>query len=222
LGVNVGACGCHHHPPRRRPPDSRAVLLGAGVNGNGKTIGILCSGPSVRGFLEQPVAYASLIGVNRMAAVYPCNWWACRDRGTFIGYVPVGMPKIFTSDDTWQWLGEELTDRVLLKRAECYAWTTWAMVKTPCPALPQWKQGGFMNALILADWLGARDIKIHGADWAGSDDFDGSPPIGGTRPHYRWPGERDKFAAVASWLTQERGITIERVGFERYGVEVAA
>jgi hypothetical protein len=179
-----------------------------------KRIAILCSGPSVRAFLAAPIAYDAVIGVNRMASVWPCDWWACRDRGTFLGYQPLGRPRIFTSDDTWRWLTEEEPGQATIERAAGYDWTAWRDVSTSCPAVPQWKQGGFMNALILAEWLGAKTIQIHGADWEGSDDFDGPPSVGGTRPHYRWPGERAKYAAVSGWLTETRGIRVTRVGFE--------
>lgn len=186
----------------------------------GRSIAVLCSGPSLSEFLTVPARrdrHDLTVGVNRAVIAHPCDYWAFNDSEAFHYFEPLGRPVCFTSKAAFDRI--EPRDRI-----DAFRWLFYAQINTTCPSYPGWTQFSVTVALVLCDYLKARRVTLYGCDQAGADDFDGPSPTPVVRTPARWSSERHKFDHVAAWL-ESRGIELVRLPTHRdrrAGVEVAA
>jgi len=183
----------------------------------GKSVGILCAGKSVQRFLDQPVAHDYILGVNRLASVYPCDFWAFNDHEAF-GWWPAiekegRLPMIFTSNQAHKLIAKHPEQ---LERANGHVWLFYPQIQTTCPVSTHWTNYSMLIAMVLAQYLGAERICIYGSDWAGSDDFDGTAEKRASRHEERWKNEEHWFGHVSAWL-EGCGVSVTRVGAKPKG-----
>ncbi len=112
-------------------------------------VAILCSGPSLRQFLEgrrqrADVEHEVVIGVNRAACAFPCDWWAFNDAETFDRNRCRGRPRCFTSNEAFARIGDK-------RLADRFKWTFYAQIATTCPASPGWTSFSLTVAMVLAE-----------------------------------------------------------------------
>ncbi len=184
-------------------------------------VAILCSGPSLRRFLDRPPrrdAHDIVIGVNRGACAFPCDWWAFNDAQTFDNNRCQGRPRCFTGDQAFA----QIRDKRLADR---FDWTLYSQIDTSCPADPGWTSFSLTVAMVLAEWLlmkrgiqGARDpgigggaVTLYGVDQVGENDWDGPSPVPVIRTEERWQRELHHFGHVLAWL-RSRGVDVARDG----------
>jgi len=186
----------------------------------GKTAGIICSGPSVRAYLEKPPAYDWVLAVNRMVQFVRCDYFVFNDHEAF-GWWPTEQkprPVCFTSNQAFKLICNRDEGR---RRADEHKWLFYPQIETQCPSDTHWTSFSMTIAMVLAEHLGAERIVIHGCDWEGSDDFDGRSPPRMPRDAYRWNNEIHKYGLVKAWLTG-RGIEVIRYGYDEGSDEVMA
>ncbi len=176
----------------------------------GVDVAIVCSGESVRRFLDAPPRHDLCIGVNRMAGEAECNWWAFNDWQAFGDFTPQTrggrLPGVFTSKAT---LGK-IAERFAMPRVMEFQWLTVEELEPICSEQPGWKNFSMLMAWVLAAHLGAERITLYGCDWKGTNDWDGRPSPRGGRSGYRWNNELHKASHLASWLSR-RGVAVRRL-----------
>jgi hypothetical protein len=177
----------------------------------GRSIAVLCSGPSLSAFLAGPVRHDLYVGVNRAVIAHPCDYWAFHDAEGFEAFEPLGRPVCFTPRAAF----ERIKRR---ERIDAFRWLFHDAIRTNCPSAPGWTHFTVTEALVLCEYLQARRITVYGCDQTGVDDFDGPPPSPVTRTVARWNSERHKFDHVTAWLAS-CGIEVVRA---RPLTEVAA
>ena len=150
-------------------------------------VGILCPGPSLSGFLKTPVGHDLIIGVNRAATAYRCDWWVFGDPEAYREFTPIGSPRIGTLARSFEAIGPieaTVIDRLAIE----------------CPGEIRWQQFSLTAAMVLAQHLGAARIVVYGADWRGTLDWDGTAaPV---RHKDRWASEAHRYEQVKTWLTR--------------------
>jgi len=182
----------------------------------GRSIAVLCSGPSLSEFLAAPVRHDLIVGVNRAAVAHPCDYWAFNDAETFGYFEPLGRPVCFTSNAAFE--------RIEPRDRDVFRWLFYAQINTTCRSDPGWTQFTVTVALVLCDYLKARRVTLYGCDQMGTGDFDGPAPTPVIRTPERWSNERHKFDHVAAWL-ESRGVELVRQPARRdrpAGAEVTA
>jgi hypothetical protein len=184
-----------------------------------KTAAILCAGKSVQAFLDEypggcpRTVHDHVIGVNRMAADYPCDFWAFNDHEAF-GWWPAipgpsgKLPTIFTSNQAHSLIGKQEAHR---DRRDDYDWLFYPQIQTTCPADAHWTNYSMLVAMVLAQYLGARRIFIYGYDGEGTTDYDGAAERRPGRHLERWKNEAHWFGHVSAWL-RRCGVMVTRVG----------
>jgi hypothetical protein len=176
------------------------------------SVAILCSGESLKRFLDHPRDHDVYIGVNRMAEDYPCDWWVFADGAAFEWYTPevrAGRPPmVCTSQAIRDRLGR--SEKVSADKINAHAWLMMEELHTSCPNDPGWKNFSMTVALVLAESLGATSITIYGCDWKGHLDYDGTKPPRGGRNQYRWNNEKHKTSHICLWLARQ-GVAVRRL-----------
>lgn len=173
-------------------------------------VGILCSGPSFKRFLETPVKHDGFIGVNQAAEAWACDWWSWGDAAAFDRFEPIGRPAIFTGRGSLQYVRRR-------ERIAEHEWRYYEDCATPCPSDLDWRGYSMTAAMVLAETLGARRIVLYGADWCGTGYFSGSGLNPEVNSAYRWGNEKHHYSRLKGWLAS-RGVVVERVlaaGFEQ-------
>lgn len=191
---------------------------------------ILCPGPSLAAFLAEPPerdGSTVVIGVNRAAEVFPCDWWCAADHETIGGMRPMsgpgGRPRLCTQQQAIVLAHEKWPEcgfvQPMILPANVRTFERLGQ-ETDCPLKSGWTRLSMLAAMVLAENLmrgggalvaEARRIDLYGCDWIGLMDFDGTTPRGAEvgRSDYRWGNERAHFDRVAAWL-RGKGIEVER------------
>jgi hypothetical protein len=147
--------------------------------------------------------YDLVIGVNRAAEAFQCDYWVALDTRTFGMTVPMGRPVLVTSAIHYkkmcaQWSGateyEHLDHRSLV----------------PHKLSPGWGTKSLLAAVALAYARGAKEITCYGVDWEGTEDFDGKTFPGQKRTAKRWEREARQFSALVNALAR-KGTVVRRV-----------
>lgn len=185
---------------------------------------ILCPGPSLSGFLAEPRerdGSTVVIGVNRAAEAFACDWWTAADHESIGGMNPVGSPRLCTPQQAivlahGKWPDSARVQR-LIHPSNVRSFERLGQ-ETDCPLKNGWKTLSMLAALVLAENLmqkGAEGsdlrIDIYGADWAGTLDWDGyaGPGVEVGRSAYRWKNERTHYDRMEAWL-KAKGVIVTR------------
>lgn len=164
---------------------------------------ILSPGPSLATYTPQSADV--IIAVNRAALAHACDVWAAldypmiRDNAVKVR----GTPNLLSRQQT-------ITD---LKPPRLTRFPNVIAVESLfefCPPnLMPWTLFTMTCAMIYAAYLGTNAIDIYGADFKGTQDYDGVE-AGERRTEERW--ERDEkplYARVKAWI-EARGISVTR------------
>lgn len=158
-------------------------------------VAVLCPGPTLLDTFCG--GYDLLIGVNRAVLAVPCDWWTFYDPRVWRKCHPKPEPRIFTSRDMAGALGIE----------NCL---TYEVVKRKHGDNCFWRKFSATSALVLACYLGADHIDMHGAGMVGDKDYDGTTDPSNHRTDGRWCKEAAILQSVIEHLN-ERGTTVKRV-----------
>lgn len=162
---------------------------------------ILCPGPSLADLTTPPTADLT-IGVNRAVLKFACDWWAALDYQTFTRDTPLGNPRLFTRAEY-----RHKTARTGIDAEDLFGLLPREKVN--------WPLYTSTASLLLAAYLGAKQIDVYGADWTlNSGDFDGVTPGDSRRNEHRWAVEMVIWSRLTNWL-DEHGTTVKRHGTTR-------
>ncbi len=146
-----------------------------------------------------------LIAVNRAALAFHCDVWAAGD-----------WPLIQNCRDEVNPRTTLLTTRNakqnLWSRAKEWSGSTHLLedLFDYCPRRLRYAMYTATFALVYAAWRGARRIEVYGADWDGSEDYDGMQ-AGQNRSKRRWNDEGAIWEnLLVPWLA-ERDVSVERI-----------
>ena len=156
----------------------------------------------MRGFLARPAEADTYIGVNHAAEDFKCHYWAVSDAEAIAAYKPMGTPHIFTA-------GPSLTRLADFTKLAGHTVMTHEASKTACPNDRKWRKFTLTAALILAEVIGSKAIRLYGCDQQGGDYF--KPGLHPTAEHFagRWASEKCEYFRVVEWL-KERHVHVER------------
>lgn len=172
-----------------------------------RTVAIVSSGPSLARFTPGEVTADLVVGVNRAATRFPCDWWSALDaqsieRHRFDGDDPViGFPAVLTMSSSIPELNGKCPQ--VTKRHEQWLWIETLRDREHPPHL--WDQFSCPAALVLAVHLGATDIITFGVDLVGDRDFTGA--TNGRWDERRWAKERHSWRVVNEWAAA-RGVRV--------------
>jgi hypothetical protein len=147
--------------------------------------------------MAERAGYALVVGVNRAARVYGCDWWSIGDAEAFAEVEPVGSPHIWTHVDTLHRIRREHPvrstrhDSALYRRDERLPWTIFSATA----------------ALMLAVELRVKRVDCFGVDMVGECDWDGTRR--GVRGEDRWTRERRAWSLAVNKLN-DAGIAVVR------------
>lgn len=158
---------------------------------------ILAPGPSLNGFLENPSSPDVLIGVNRAASAYVCDYWVCGDAATVDAFPAKALPILFVPKA----LREKITDT---QRLEDSIVMEWEEVSSGSHIPLLGNVFSLIAAVVLAVHLKAKSIVMYGCDWQGTLDWDGAETLGDYRGEERWKREKKEFDVIARWLRRQR------------------
>lgn len=166
-------------------------------------VAILCPGESLAE--HKPEAAHLTIAVNRAALAFECDVWAAMDYPMIRdNWRDVrGYPTLLSRRQTIEDIGRQ-PERL-------HRFNGVIAVEDVVPKL-QPPTETFLTAsfaLMYAVERGAMKIKVYGADWYGTKDYDGIE-AGENRTEDRWAKERHEWEDVLlPWLT-EQGVKVER------------
>lgn len=150
-------------------------------------IALLGCGPSLANY-PGPDDFGMVIGVNRAATAYRCNWWSVGDAETYWRYQPTlkGLPLTWTHQNTAERIGRHagLFTGKSYGRDERKTWTLYSATA----------------GLWLAGALGTQVI-CYGCDMAGELNWDGSAEPTADRTPARWERERAAWNGLLATLT---------------------
>lgn len=157
---------------------------------------ILCPGPSLAAY-EPDDFGGPIIGINRAATAYACDWWACIDLETVLANAKQvkGKPGLLTNHATAQSLPHFAEIRLIESLFD--AWP-----RTPAA----YSIYSATSGAVLAAALGATVIDVYGCDLAGTLDWDGTA-AGKWRTDDRWKSERELWMLLRDVLAG-RGVTL--------------
>ncbi len=158
------------------------------------TAAILCPGPSLKA-LEVVPRVDLTIAVNRAALTFACDWWAARDYPMIRDNAAKVLAIRTTANDL---RGRLNRFRVLATAEELNGWCPANLLGTLTALL----------ALLFAAKEGATRIDVYGADWKGTQDYDGTE-AGENRTDERWAKEAGLWQAACDWLSG-RGVEVAR------------
>lgn len=166
---------------------------------------VLCPGPSLSQYTPQPAAVT--IGVNRAVLFQKCDWLASSDY-PFLRDYEFGYPvKLFTNQDTKLHRAQTRFTEVLHKEALFH--------KYP-PAETSWTLLTATSALILAAHLGATQIDVYGADWKGTQDWDGHEYGANQKDYKDFIGNPAVWVGNEAWRTRgEKRWSDEAINWHR-------
>ena len=165
---------------------------------------ILNPGPSLANLDAVPECDLS-IAVNRAALKFPCTIWAAADYPMIRDNWKqvLGQPRILTIDQTWHDIGHRVALDLETTREEIFK--TYLNTKDV-----NWPMCTSFMAVVCAARAGATEIEIYGADWEGTEDFDGTQAAGEDRTEQRWEGERATFIPLCEVL-KKKGVEVRRI-----------
>ncbi len=169
---------------------------------------LLCPGPSLAKVLQR-TAYGSdlLIGVNRAATGFELDWWCFGDASTYENNWYIGNPNVCTSAVAVQ----RLRDEEASKPFNPPELLTFCELAERIPNDIGWVVFSATSALVLAAYLGAKQIEVYGADWTvDGADFDGRMPDGAIRGAERWTSEANVWRDTVTKL-ETLGVTTTKV-----------
>lgn len=163
---------------------------------------LLCPGPGLSRLDASRLAeYATVVGVNRAATAFRCDWWAALDYPMLRDWqdAVIGSPKLLTRRQTWLDFHRRLRLReIRLAEDIAFPVTGWD-AKTATAAI------GLLSTLLVTR------IDVFGADWTCEPaDFDGVDLNSNDRTAERWTKEAETWGRMVAWL-DGRGITVARV-----------
>lgn len=183
---------------------------------------ILCPGPSLAEFLRaqekgsgsrdqgsdpipdarSPVPGTAVIGVNRAAEVFPCDWWCAADHETIGTMRPVptpggGSPRLCTCQQAIvladrKWPDDERVQG-LIHPANVRTFERLG-AETDCPLEHGWKSLSMLAAMVLAENLIRKASGIRQQAIGGGDQADACCPVPGASIHLYgcdWAGIED-------------------------------
>ena len=170
---------------------------------------LLSAGPSLQHSFDPAALYDLRIGVNTAVQFHKCDWWVCADSHRWIEIEAAGVkgkPKVFAIDTQ--------RDRTICfapDKAKKFKFTGWDEVFEATGASTSWMSNSAPAALILAHWLGAKEIDCYGVDMAGHLDATGIVDDSTRhRNETRWSLERGIWTLMVDWLAQ-RGTKVTRI-----------
>lgn len=163
---------------------------------------VLCPGPSLREFDGNAGQYDVVIGVNRAAAAYLCDYYVALDARSYEMGKPLGEPVIVTVAHAW---AELLNKHPGLSGRR-------SMVYSDAGKDIKSTFGAFSStaALVLARYLGANLVHVFGADMGGVQDYDGWTDERNRRDAMRWAKESRQWEALTGELAA-LGTTVIRI-----------
>jgi hypothetical protein len=157
------------------------------------TVAVLCPGPSLWKFQDEPSCrFDKIIGVNRAACFTECDYWVFLDQRNMRPVVPMGDPEIVN--------GPNINAMLRVPRLE-----PGKEYEKTCP----WRCYSSTSAIMVAArHLGARHIVCFGVDHAGSDEWDLDTSVPNNRSPERWAGEIPVWQRLKQALSDD-GIILE-------------
>ena len=172
---------------------------------------VLCPGPSLTRTFSEDMAgeYDLVLGVNRVAQMFECDFWVVLDAYTF-GMTEVrGCPVIVTGAKQYETMCVGYPD------AQKHEHLDHKKIKVPIMEVP-WRSKGLLTAVIVAYSKGAKVIDCYGVDLKGTADFDGKTFDRQMRSANRWRKERKKLARLTRALAR-LGTVVTRVEDKEIG-----
>lgn len=141
------------------------------------------------------------IAVNRAATAHRCDVFAALDFPLVkkIGAEVLGSPILLT---------KRASAHSLTRHDMAWCGEVVAIESLDYPESSAWKLYSLPSAIVYAATSGADSIKVYGAVWAGTADWDGEQ-AGGDRSPERWTRERNIFEGLVEQL-KGRGVILER------------
>ena len=149
---------------------------------------LLCPGPSLANYAGE--GRGIVVGVNRAVTLHQCDMWAATDHPLIRSVTPLGDPALFTitaSRDSLERRGIPWPRLVVTH--DDIAGQTVTNGRHP------WTRYTATAALQYLIWSGATHIDVWGADWSGTQDWDGTD-AGQVRTADRWAAEREIWQGV--------------------------
>jgi hypothetical protein len=172
--------------------------------------------------------YDLVVGVNHVPARYECDWWVFNDGPMYLWVLNecpvIGRPRICSGPYFQTWIREEGArneisrtrwesgDKELLFNPEDIDTLPIHMADfLPVAETGRIRWGKYTGnvALMLAWWLGADVMDVHGIDLDGDSDFQGTSHD--TRLGGRWECERPITAGIVRAL-RASGVTVNLYG----------
>lgn len=160
---------------------------------------ILCSGPGLANY--KPDDSRIILAVNRAATAHHCHCWVCTDYPLALGVMDQvkGRPKLVTSASCRNVLDGRYTGRV--QEVE-------GLLGLMPPEF-EWTLFSATIALAYASKFEPEIIHVYGANWSGTEDFDGWDKAG-NRSVERWKLERAIWCNRLVPFLFKQGITVHR------------
>jgi hypothetical protein len=173
---------------------------------------VLCGGPSLfstwgRPGLADRRDYDWVLGVNRVAAWFPLDYWIALDWQLGELVAPITAPTFVMSPDAWRTLSQKVPDLVR-DRMHLDHFT----IALPRESPAEWSVYSFPTAIATAWHLGAKVIDCFGVDWNGKRDADGWNEAT-DRTAARWAREQAIVRATVRLLA-DRGTVVRRATME--------
>jgi hypothetical protein len=156
---------------------------------------VLSPGPSLARYVPQPADL--IVAVNRAGLVHHCDYWAALDYCMIRDFGPqvIGTPHLFTRQTTY------IDTRGMTERFKEVRLLESCKLRSP-------KFRTMHAAISFAYDMGATEIRVFGADWSGTKDFDGSE-AGEDRTESRWADEQQVYCDLVNELAK-RDVTVTR------------
>jgi hypothetical protein len=172
---------------------------------------VLCPGPSLTQFPGRD-GYDLVIGVNRAAGYFPCDYWAMLDATPFFHCKPLGNPAILCQTPEWvkvqRFIGDMPEPRP--RHRHIAPEDVDASIAFELRTVPARFKYSLCAAITLAHSLGASAVDVYGADWRGVHDYDGRELAQNCRDARRWELEQQSFEVLATSL-QNFGTKVRRI-----------
>jgi len=148
------------------------------------------------------------IAINRAALIHRFHWWACMDLETITENPQVDAYRLFTCKETCKRAKKrnvQLPKTLMIAEEQAIV---------PSRKALGWSLYTSTSSMALAYHLGARDIRVYGADMNGEADWDGTLNERTARSEKRWEKERGIIRLLDDWFTRN-GATLQIVGVDQ-------
>lgn len=183
---------------------------------------VLCPGASVQRYPKSvelrvseactvPRAYDLVVGVNRAAGLFPCDFWCLLDHYTFnLKPTVIGRPTIVCHASIRNSMTKEFPDAKLHKHIALETLDPDPDIDPELAKNCIWRTWSASLAIIVAFVNGAAVVDCYGMDWRGTDDWDGFNHPQHRRGTRRWVAEQHLFEKIQDWLAG-LGCVVRRV-----------